>query len=133
MSIFNSEALQPLLSKLVNSLELFLAADPQLTLDHLFTVQIGALPTALHLLTAAAKNLLNRARKIDIEGEDEDFFVDIAGTGGDGKNTFNVSTTVAVVAAGAGARMCKVCYVPAEGRLPPSLFTGGYGMLYGKQ
>ncbi|KAH8109790.1 anthranilate phosphoribosyltransferase TrpD [Phellopilus nigrolimitatus] len=92
MSILNSE-----------TPELFLAADLQLTLDHLFTpnallpVQIGALLTALHvnrverrheMLTAATENLRNRALKIE-------------------KNTFNVSTTATVVAAGAGARVCK--------------------------
>ncbi|KNZ44172.1 anthranilate phosphoribosyltransferase [Puccinia sorghi] len=32
---------------------------------------------------------------------------DIVGTGGDGFNTFNVSTTAAIVAAGAGAKICK--------------------------
>ncbi|MBW0538769.1 hypothetical protein O181_078484 [Austropuccinia psidii MF-1] len=32
---------------------------------------------------------------------------DIVGTGGDGFNTFNVSTTVAIVAAGAGVKVCK--------------------------
>lgn len=33
---------------------------------------------------------------------------DIVGTGGDGHNTFNVSTTAGIVAAGAGCRVYKV-------------------------
>lgn len=33
---------------------------------------------------------------------------DIVGTGGDGQNTFNVSTTAGIVAAGAGCRVYKV-------------------------
>ena len=60
------------------------------------------------MLAAAAQALRSRALKADIEGRSEDFLVDIVGTGGDGHDTFNVSTTAAVVAAGAGARVCKV-------------------------
>lgn len=80
-------------------------------------VQIGAFLAALHvhridrrpeMLAAAAAALRARALKADIEARETDFVVDIVGTGGDGQNTFNVSTTAAVVAAGAGARVCKV-------------------------
>ncbi|KAG1817914.1 glycosyl transferase [Suillus variegatus] len=85
--------------------------------DATLPAQIGAFLTALHMerverrpeaLAAATEVLRVRALQVDIEDGDTDFFVDIVGTGGDGHNTFNVSTTAAVVAAGAGARVIKV-------------------------
>ncbi|KAI5121346.1 hypothetical protein M0805_000654 [Coniferiporia weirii] len=118
----SAETFKPLLAKLVKTPEYFSTADFQLALDHVFTpdallpVQIGAFLAALHLhridhrpemLATAAANLRSRALKADIEGRETDFIVDIVGTGGDGHNVFNVSTTAAVVAAGAGARVCK--------------------------
>jgi len=93
----------------------------KLALNHLFTpdaihpAQIGSFLTALHVerierrpesLAAAAAVLRERALKAVVE-DDHDFVVDIVGTGGDGHNTFNVSTAAAIVAAGAGARVIK--------------------------
>ncbi|KIK36676.1 hypothetical protein CY34DRAFT_16226 [Suillus luteus UH-Slu-Lm8-n1] len=78
--------------------------------------QIGAFLTTLHIgrvesrpesLAAAAEVLRAWALQATIEDGDTDFIVDIVGTGGDGHNTFNISTTAAIVAAGAGARVIK--------------------------
>lgn len=48
--------------------------------------------------------LLELAVKVRIE---QDKLLDIVGTGGDGKNTFNISTLACFVAAGAGAKIAK--------------------------
>ena len=118
------ETFKPLLKKLVHTPEYFSPDDLRLALDHVLTpdavlpVQIGAFLTALHVnrverrpdsLAAAADVLRERALKAAVQDADTDFVVDIVGTGGDGHNTFNVSTTAAIVAAGAGARVIKVC------------------------
>ena len=87
--------------------------------------QIGAFITALRMkgetvaeITGAARVMREKAGKInvnnhlvsidrdEINAEDETL-VDIVGTGGDGTRTFNVSTTTAFVAAGAGLRVAK--------------------------
>jgi len=122
MSEYTTESFKPLLRKLVETPEYFSSDDLKLALNHLFTpnaihpAQIGAFLTALHVgrierrpesLAAAAEVLRWRALKAVVE-DDHDFVVDIVGTGGDGHNTFNVSTTAAIVAAGAGARVIKV-------------------------
>lgn len=108
--------------KLIKTPEYFSPEDLTVALDHIFTpdavlpAQIGSFLTALHVnrverrpesLAAAAAALRQRALIAVVEDRDKDFIVDIVGTGGDGHNTFNVSTTAAVVAAGAGARVIK--------------------------
>jgi anthranilate phosphoribosyltransferase len=112
-----------LLKLLVTSPQSFTPEDLQAALHFLFTpdtlhpAQIGAFLAALHItqierkpdiLATATGFLLEKALKAQVAERDRDFVVDIVGTGGDGHNTFNVSTTAAVVAAGAGARVIKV-------------------------
>ena len=87
--------------------------------------QIGAFITALRIkgetvdeITGAARTMRAKASKIhvgnnlvNIDRDDinveEETILDIVGTGGDGTRTFNVSTTTAFVAAGAGVRVAK--------------------------
>ncbi len=87
--------------------------------------QIGAFATALRMkgetveeITGAAKVMREKALKIKIGGRavgidrddiniDEETILDTCGTGGTGTNTFNISTTVAFVVAGAGVKVAK--------------------------
>ena len=120
---YTQATFRPLLKKLVETPEYFNPHDLQLALDHIFTpgsadpTQIGAFLAALHIsrlerrpesLATAANLLRSKAVPASVDCGDEDFVVDIVGTGGDGHNTFNVSTTAAIIAAGAGARVIKV-------------------------
>ncbi|OBZ71339.1 Anthranilate phosphoribosyltransferase [Grifola frondosa] len=119
---YSPDTFKSLLGKLVKTPEYFSPNDLRVALEHIFTpdavlpVQLGSFLTALHIerverrpdfLAAAAKVLRERALTAAVEDPDRDFVVDIVGTGGDGHNTFNVSTTAAIVAAGAGARVIK--------------------------
>ncbi|KAI0783470.1 glycosyl transferase [Abortiporus biennis] len=122
MATYSPDTFKPLLGKLVQTPEYFTPEDVRVALEHIFTPdavlpgQIGAFLTALHVnrverrpesLAAAADVLRHRALKAAVADADSDFVVDIVGTGGDGHNTFNVSTTAGIVAAGAGARVIK--------------------------
>ncbi|MBN1843644.1 MAG: anthranilate phosphoribosyltransferase [Deltaproteobacteria bacterium] len=87
--------------------------------------QIGAFITALRMkgetiteITGAAKVMREKATPIRIQNSavsidrdeinvDRETIVDTCGTGGDGTNTFNVSTTTAFVAAGGGLKVAK--------------------------
>lgn len=55
-------------------------------------------------ITAAAQVMRELATPVVITGE---HIIDTCGTGGDGANTFNISTTCAFVAAAAGAQVAK--------------------------
>ena len=72
--------------------------------------QLGAFLTALRLkgetvreIAAMAAVMREKALPVPVEGR----LLDVVGTGGDGKNTFNISTAVAFVAAAAGVKVAK--------------------------
>lgn len=87
--------------------------------------QIGAFITALRMkgetveeITGAARVMRRKATRIRVGNSlvsidrdeidlDMETIVDTCGTGGDGTNTFNVSTTAAFVVAGCGLRVAK--------------------------
>jgi anthranilate phosphoribosyltransferase len=73
--------------------------------------QIGSFMTALRMkgetvdeVTGAARSMRLKAPRIDARAQ---VIVDTCGTGGDGMNTFNISTTAAFVVAAAGITVAK--------------------------
>lgn len=58
----------------------------------------------LEELTGFREALLQLSQPIDLKTND---LVDIVGTGGDGKNTFNISTLASFIVAGAGQKVAK--------------------------
>ena len=69
-----------------------------------FLTALAKIPVTTDELAGAARAMSEAAVKVDLQGLDP---VDIVGTGGDGSNSFNVSTTAAFIAAGAGVTIAK--------------------------
>ena len=72
--------------------------------------QFGALVTALRIKGETVDEIVGMARVMrdkSLHVEFDGVVVDTAGTGGDSSGSFNISTTAALVAAGAGARVAK--------------------------
>jgi len=68
-----------------------------------FAVSLRAKGETVEEIVGLARSALDNAVTVDIDAP----VVDTAGTGGDGSGTFNISTTAAFVAAGAGAKVAK--------------------------
>ncbi|CAD1812957.1 anthranilate phosphoribosyltransferase [Candida parapsilosis] len=84
--------------------------------DRASEIQVAAFLTSLRqreldhesvYIAAAVNTVLEFAETIEDHLVDEAGYIDIVGTGGDGQNTFNVSTSSAIVAAGMGLPVCK--------------------------
>lgn len=106
------DALNQLLNQQDLSHDQMLAVMQQVMGGGLTTAQIAALLIALRLkgetvdeITAAAAVMRQLSTKVNIK--DTTHLVDTCGTGGDGIQTFNVSTVSAFVAAAAGASVAK--------------------------
>lgn len=76
--------------------------------------QIGSYLTALRMkgetvdeIAGSADSMRNHVVPVVVTLSAGDHLVDTCGTGGDGKHTFNISTTAAFVVAGAGLKVAK--------------------------
>ncbi len=72
-----------------------------------FAVALRAKGESAAELSALLDAALAAAALVPLTEAERDEAIDIVGTGGDGANTINVSTIAALVAAGAGASVCK--------------------------
>ncbi|KAF9433289.1 anthranilate phosphoribosyltransferase [Entomortierella beljakovae] len=115
--------MHPIIQKLVHKPETFTVQDATVATKEIMEgratqAQIGAYLIGLKLtkldsepsiLAACAVELRNHGLPISFDNypDLEEQLVDIVGTGGDGHDTFNVSTTAAIVAAGAGCKVAK--------------------------
>ena len=90
--------------------------------DEMLDVETGALLTAFRAKGATGTELYSMAEellsacKLPLMRPDS-FLVDTCGTGGDGANTFNISTAVAFVAASCGVKIAKHGNKSASGKV----------------
>jgi anthranilate phosphoribosyltransferase len=109
--------IKPYISKLISSQDLS-AEEAEAAMQIIMTgqatpAQIGAYLVALRMKGETVEEIVGSARamrsvashvKVNLNGGT---LVDIVGTGGDGSNSFNISTTSAFIIAGAGRKVAK--------------------------
>lgn len=116
--------MKQILKKLVHHSDQFDAADAQEAINTIMKGeatpgQIAAFLVSLklqgkdndpHVVAACATAMRSHAQTISYTNYEhlDGQILDIVGTGGDGHDTYNVSTTASIVAAGAGAKVAKV-------------------------
>jgi len=105
------EALKKVLDKLNLKEEEMILVMTQVMEGKVEDSQLGAFLTALRMkgetveeITGAAKVMRDKAEKIKVS---KNPIIDTCGTGGDGANTFNISTTAAFVVAGCDISVAK--------------------------
>ncbi len=105
------QALQALLNKQDLSSDEMRDVMRQIMSGNATDAQIGGFLIALRCkgetideIAAAAEVMRELASKVNVKG---DHVIDTCGTGGDGANTFNISTTCAFVVAAAGGQVAK--------------------------
>lgn len=105
------EALKKVLDKLNLKEEEMILVMTQVMEGKVEDSQLGAFLTALRMkgetveeITGAAKVMRDKAEKIKVS---KDPIIDTCGTGGDGANTFNISTAAAFVVAGCDISVAK--------------------------
>ena len=112
MELLFKDALQSLIDRKDFTREQMLAVMRQVMGGELTPVQIASLLVGLRMkgetvdeIAAAAEVMRELSSKVSVK--DGAHLIDTCGTGGDGIQTFNVSTVCAFVAAAAGARVAK--------------------------
>jgi anthranilate phosphoribosyltransferase len=105
------QALQPLLNKQNLTADQMREVMHQIMTGNATDAQIAGFLIALRCkgetideIAAAAEVMRELASKVDVKGK---HIIDTCGTGGDGANTFNISTTCAFVVAAAGGQVAK--------------------------
>ena len=111
------DMLKPFIAKAINRVELT-AAEAQEAMNVIMTgqatqAQIGAYLVALRMkgetveeITGSARAMRSNAVRVEL-ADRSSLIYDTAGTGGDGAQTFNISTAAAFVIAGTGRKVAK--------------------------
>ena len=104
------EAIDALVSGRSLSMDEAAAVMRQIMQGEATPAQLGSFLTALRLKGESTEEIAGMAtvmREFSLKVRVEGTVVDSVGTGGDGTNSFNISTAAALVAAGAGVRIAK--------------------------